>query len=178
MAKHELTNKLIGGGPRFFLSTVLVLSFLFTECARKPAPATAGTLNKNEIRNLSTDDLSVGILYFVNIYRRSIGIPPIQLNSLESRLAFQHSHDMALGTTPFGHDGFSLRMKTIEKQLGPTQQTAENVAYGKMTAREVVDAWLKSPVHRKNIEGNFLLTGIGCSKNNKGIIFYTEIFTR
>jgi uncharacterized protein YkwD len=178
MGKHALTYTLTGGAPRFFLSSILLLSFFFTECARKPGPVKNGSLNGNEVRNLSTDDMSVGILYFINIYRRSIGIPPIQLNSLESRLAFQHSHNMATGKTPFGHEGFSSRMKTIEKQLGPMRQTAENVAYGMMTAREVVDAWLKSPVHRKNIEGNFLLTGIGCAKNNKGMIYYTEIFTR
>ena len=34
-------------------------------------------------------------------------------------------------------------------------EVGENVAAGQMTAREVVDGWLNSPGHKKNIEGRF-----------------------
>jgi hypothetical protein len=35
---------------------------------------------------------------------------------------------------------------------------------GPMGAREVVDGWLHSPGHRRNIEGDFRLTGIGLAE--------------
>jgi uncharacterized protein YkwD len=47
---------------------------------------------------------------------------------------------------------------------------------GSTTAREVVDNWLKSPMHKKNIEGAFNLTGIGVAADKKGTLYFTQIF--
>jgi uncharacterized protein YkwD len=47
-----------------------------------------------------------------------------------------------------------------------------------MSAREVVDGWLHSPGHRRNIEGDFKLTGIGLAFGHNGNIFFTQIFTK
>jgi len=41
-----------------------------------------------------------------------------------------------------------------------------------------VDGWLNSPGHKKNIEGNFTLTGIGYARDHKGNIYFTQIFSR
>ncbi len=84
---------------------------------------------------------------------------------------------MAEGKTKFGHDGFEKRAKAIQKELGSVE-VGENVAEGQMSAREVVDGWLNSPGHKRNIEGNFTLTGIGYATNKKGNIYFTEIFSR
>jgi len=84
---------------------------------------------------------------------------------------------MASGKVAFGHDGFEKRAKAIQKELG-SMEIGENVASGSMTAREVVDGWLNSPGHKKNIEGHFVLTGIGYSRDKKGDIYFTEIFSK
>jgi uncharacterized protein YkwD len=47
-----------------------------------------------------------------------------------------------------------------------------------MSAREVVDGWLKSPGHKRNIEGDFTLTGIGIASDKQGNIYFTQIFSR
>ncbi len=123
------------------------------------------------------DAMESEILKYVNDDRRQHDLPALQLNSMESSLAAKHSHDMATGRVKFGHDGFNSRAKTIQKSLGSTE-IGENVASGPMTAREVVDGWLKSPGHKKNIEGNFTLTGIGYARDKKGDIYFTQIFSR
>ena len=51
-------------------------------------------------------------------------------------------------------------------------------APGPMGAREVVDGWLHSPGHRRNIEGDFRLTGIGLAEGSNGMIYFTQIFVR
>jgi len=117
------------------------------------------------------------ILRYVNEYRQQHGLPDLKMNSMESSLAAKHSRDMAAGKVKFGHDGFNSRAKTIQKSLGSVE-IGENVASGPMTAREVVDGWLKSPGHKKNIEGNFTLTGIGYARDKKGDIYFTQIFSR
>jgi len=85
---------------------------------------------------------------------------------------------MLSGKTPFGHEGFHERINRLRKRLGPIHVAAENVASGPMSAREVVDGWLHSPGHRRNIEGNFKLTGIGLARREDGMVYFTQIFTR
>jgi len=135
----------------------------------------AGLLHGSRERNLET--MESDILKYVNEDRIAHGLSPLHMNQLESSLAAKHSHDMSVGKVKFGHDGFNTRAKTIQKELGSIE-VGENVAEGSMTAREVVDGWLHSPGHKKNIEGNFTLTGIGYATSKKGDIYFTQIFSR
>src|SRR5450432_191590 len=127
------------------------------------------------VSNLET--METDILKYVNEDRAAHGLSLLQMNEMESSMAAKHSHDMAVGKVKFGHDGFNTRAKAIQKALG-SAEIGENVAEGPMTAREVVDGWLHSPGHKKNIEGNFTLTGIGYSVDKKGDIYFTQIFSR
>lgn len=116
------------------------------------------------------------ILVFVNEYRRTKGLPALQPNSYISSVALGHSKDMLTGKSPFGHDGFRQRIDLISHRLGHLHVAAENVASGPMGAREVVDGWLHSPGHRRNIEGDFRLTGIGVAEAANGMVYFTQIF--
>jgi len=118
------------------------------------------------------------ILGYINDFRRSRGLPALLANSYISSIALGHSKDMLTGKSPFGHDGFRLRVDEIRKRLGRLHVAAENVASGPMGAREVVDGWLHSPGHRLNIEGDFRLTGIGVATAANGMVYFTEIFVR
>lgn len=147
----------------------------FSACAQK---ATHPTITYSNSRVIDTKEMEKDILYYINQYRGSIGLPALQMINAASEQATQHSIDMANRTTPFGHDGFDERMDNIAKKIGFLHASAENVAYGKLTAKEVVDLWLNSPGHKKNIQGNYSLTGIGVAKDADGIVFYTQIFLR
>ena len=135
----------------------------------KPGPTGSG---------ISGTSMSADILRYVNEYRHKKGLKPLQANSYISSVALQHSRDMLDGRTPFGHEGFHERIDRIRKKLGPVHVAAENVASGPMGAREVVDGWLHSPGHRRNIEGDFKLTGIGLAFGKRGMIYFTQIFAR
>ncbi|MDR3679351.1 MAG: CAP domain-containing protein [Flavipsychrobacter sp.] len=116
------------------------------------------------------------ILIYINQHRKDMGLQPLKTNSIIEDEALTHSNNMAKGRVPFGHDGFDDRMGRIMKQIKPSHAAAENVAEGAKTAREVVDIWLHSPGHRKNIEGNYTLTGIGIAADRNGKLFFTQIF--
>jgi uncharacterized protein YkwD len=149
---------------RLFIFSWLALAFLpYKDIAGPPAP---------------TVSLSRQILIYVNEYRRSRGLPALQANSYISSIALGHSRDMLTGKSPFGHDGFRQRIDRIKGKLGPLHVAAENVASGPMGAREVVDGWLHSPGHRRNIEGDFRLTGIGLAEGANGMIYFTQIFIK
>ena len=167
----------------FALSLTCALSL--AGCAKKTIPA-AHTDTPAATRSeylpphapSGPNNTEKGILYYVNLHRHSMGLPLLQLNKVESDVATQHSRDMASGRTPFGHMGLQSRVDAITRQLGPVTSTGENVALGQRSPREVVADWLQSPGHRRNIEGDFRLTGIGLARDSKGVIYYTQIFTR
>ena len=116
------------------------------------------------------------ILVYVNMHRDSMDLPPLKMNDDISKAALSHSNNMATGKLPLGHDGFETRMGALLKTLKPANAAAENVADGKVNARQVVDLWLHSPGHRKNIEGNYNITGIGIAKADDGKLYFTQIF--
>jgi len=126
----------------------------------------------------ATGYMNDAILYYINQHRKSLGLVPLKFTEVASIQALKHSEDMAERRTGFGHEGFEERIKKISQKLGRIPAAAENVAYGKLTAKEVVNGWLHSPGHKKNIEGNYTLTGIGVSKNSSDVLFFTQLFLR
>lgn len=116
------------------------------------------------------------ILYYVNQFRSENGQPPLTMNPDMVETAAIHSTAMAKGTVPFGHDNFDLRFKYVSAKLGGINAFAENVAMGVLNARQVVDGWEHSPGHRKNMLGNYNLTGIATATASDGTIYFTQIF--
>ncbi len=116
------------------------------------------------------------ILVYVNQYRAQHGLPKLAMSPSISQQALQHSHDMAAHVVPFGHDGFNHRIQHLHQQIKQSSSGAENVAYNYTTARIVVDGWIKSPAHRRNMLGHYNLTGIGIARDKTGKIYYTQLF--
>lgn len=116
----------------------------------------------------------------INQYRKSKGLPPLTLDPRISRQALGHSQAMASGRVPFSHNGFQQRVQAIASLI-PYSGAAENVAYNmgyRDPATQAVQGWLKSPGHRKNIEGRYDLTGVGIAQNAKGEMYFTQIFIK
>lgn len=114
------------------------------------------------------------ILYYVNQHRERIGKPPMRILSAITPECERHSRDMARDGK-LHHDGFDDRIARIRKHTRMSG-AGENVAYGQLNSKEVVDLWLGSKGHRRNIEGDFELTGIGMATARDGTIFFTQIF--
>lgn len=114
----------------------------------------------------------------INQYRKQKGLKPLKLDSDIGKLAQAHSLEMADKEVTVGHQGFKTRVKMLREEFN-LKSAAENVAYNqgyKDPAAQAVEGWLKSPGHKKNIEGNYNLTGIGVAKDEQGRIFLTQIF--
>lgn len=153
---------------------ICFVSFLLVSCSPAIAPVKSPVPAKNIPENVMEKD----ILYHVNAYRKTLKKPALSLLPPASVEAFNHSKNMATGKTGFGHDGFSERVDRIKQSAGWISASAENVASGKLTAKEVVKGWINSPGHKKNIEGNYVFTGIGVFTDKKGVTFFTQIFLR
>jgi len=162
-------------GLRIKLFSVL-LCITLASCAQKIAHAPVYyTYGKEEI---DIKGIEKDILYYINGYRQSLGLGALQMLKEATVEAVNHSAEMANKTSAFGHDGFDARIDNIQAKVGFVQGAGENVAYGKLSAKEVVDLWINSAPHKKNIVGNYGFTGIGVVKDNNGLPFYTQIFIR
>ena len=114
----------------------------------------------------------------VNKYRASLNLAPLKFNDLISDRAKIHSQNMAQGKVEFSHDGFQGRVAALQNTID-YRGAAENVAYNmghKDPVATAVKGWIKSDGHRKNMEGNYNLTGIGVAINPQGEYYFTQIF--
>jgi uncharacterized protein YkwD len=114
----------------------------------------------------------------INQYRKKKGLPALKLNGEISKIARGHSKNMASKQVPFGHNGSSSRYNKISKVV-KYRGVAENVAYNmgyKNPGKNAVDGWIKSSGHRRNMVGNYQVTGIGVAKNSKGEYYFTQLF--
>jgi uncharacterized protein YkwD len=63
------------------------------------------------------------------------------------------------------------------KVLG-AKNVGENIAYNYNTPEAAVTAWLNSPSHKQNIEGDYTNFGISIRVSPEGKSYYTNIFVK
>jgi len=124
------------------------------------------------------EGLTEDVLRYTNQFRKSKGLPALEMRNELNAIARNHSEDMASGRKSFGHGGYNQRELKVKKIIKPYGGMAENVAYGARTGKEVFEIWKNSSGHRKNMLGNYKYIGIGIAQNKRGVIYYTQIFAR
>lgn len=112
----------------------------------------------------------------VNEYRVSKGRRALAWSDEIASQAREHSRRMARGATGFGHSGFKQRAAAIRRSHA-WRRAGENVAINR-TAAGALERWLKSRGHRRNIEGDFDLTGVGTATARNGSVYFTQIFIK
>lgn len=124
------------------------------------------------------DKWEASIFEMVNAHRRSLPLLPLALDERIRALAREHSESMAAGKIPLDHGGFEARIETLGR---PYLRAAENAASNRGfadPAASAVGRWISSPEHRRNIEGDFDLTGVGVAQSANGTYFFTQIFLK
>lgn len=167
-----------------FYRLLIVLSFFaFIQACTAPEPAKKSTPSASTTTKAPEPESSSiapaverDVLHFINKHRESKGLAPLTFNATVAALARKHSTDMASKKVPFGHQGLTNRTRSITTQMKSVTVVSENVARGAITAEQAVNLWLKSPGHKKNIEGNFKYTGIGVARDKRSQLYFTQIF--
>lgn len=120
------------------------------------------------------------ILRLVNIERKNANLPPLiedkRLDTLAEKKANIMAREENLSHTAGGYKSFS----DIVKEAGILYwNVGENIARNWRTPEEVMKAWMNSQGHRTNIlSEKFTLIGIGKAVNEKGDIYWTQIFIK
>jgi len=159
--------------------TCLGLLTILPKCDTSiPTRSLPQTPMNTKVASSAITDLEKAVNQQINKYRASKKLPPLSVDPEITQIARIHSENMANGKVSFSHDGFEGRAKAITI---PYQSVAENLAYNMGSSdpvRNAVEGWIKSDGHRKNMEGQFNVTGIGVAKNAKGEYYFTQLFVR
>ncbi len=154
-------------------TTILLLTFFFYSCT---STEEINPEDNDVVTNTNDLSLEAEILLLINNHRTSIGLASLEtLEAIKSQTDAHTDYMIAKGA--ISHDNFSDRVDFLRDQVN-AKQAAENVASGYTTAQSVVNGWLNSEGHRKNIEGNFTDFNITAKKSSNNRLYYTNIFIR
>ena len=115
------------------------------------------------------------VLRLVNNERAKYGLSPLVQDSGATQVAHLRAKEIVQSfshTRPNGSSCF-----TAASELGVSYRSAgENIAYGYPTPEAVVNGWMNSEGHRKNIlSSSFGKIGIGCYESG-GVLYWSQFF--
>eukprot|EP00917_Polyrhabdina_sp_WS-2016_P031365 GHVP01066926.1.p1 GENE.GHVP01066926.1~~GHVP01066926.1.p1 ORF type:complete len:283 (+),score=28.04 GHVP01066926.1:274-1122(+) len=112
---------------------------------------------------------------YTNSYRASMNLQPLYWDERLRTIGTEHSHAMAAKQRLFGHDGVRYRFSQIGRM-----RVGENVGMNKHVdnpAYSIVNGWIKSPSHQKNLVGNYNFCGISVLRNARNEIYFTQLLS-
>lgn len=157
--------------------TTLLLLTLTLSCGKGFKKESSQTERQQE--NQQTDNYSINQEYItlLNNHRMGKGLSALTYSAFIEEEAVKHSKAMALRLRSFGHFGFSLRCQKIQGRLGPIKLCGEVVSMGHKTSKAVMNSWLESSFHRRELESeDYTHTAIGVYSSPNGVNYWTQIF--
>ncbi|MFI5491043.1 CAP domain-containing protein [Actinoplanes sp. NPDC051859] len=145
-----------------------------------PAAAIIGLItlaSPAQAATVSPTTLQTQVVTLSNQARVKAGCKALKVNAALLWAARGHSKYMAT-TGRFSHTGARNSTFTARaRAAGYTAARSENIAWGYRTAREVVNAWLKSPGHRANLlDCGAKTMAVGVVYAANGAPYYTQEF--
>ncbi|MDT9024523.1 CAP domain-containing protein [Rossellomorea yichunensis] len=151
--------------------------------AEAPAPAPAPAANEQQQQPEQQASEETGqlsqyeqkVVELTNQERAKQGLPALKVDTELSKVAREKSRDMQANNY-FSHDSPTYGSPfDMMKQFGIEYSSAgENIAMGQPTPEEVVQAWMDSDGHRKNIlSSNYTHIGVGHVENGN---YWTQQF--
>lgn len=134
---------------------------------------TVGTI----ISNYTYNDAELQTMKLINEHRVSVGLNVLEKVNHISYKCEEHNIYM-IENNVVNHNDFVERSQNITSVLG-AKKVGENVAYNYKTPEAALRAWLESPGHKENIEGDYTHFGLSVTTDAAtGKKYYTNIFVK
>ncbi|ULC60352.1 CAP domain-containing protein [Flaviramulus sp. BrNp1-15] len=157
------------------LVLIIILNISFTSCSIENDDLQVPDLYHSENIKVVYSEIDYEIAELINAYRASKELLPLNILNQASKEAITHNVYM-VEQGEASHDFFYLRSENLKNEVN-AKRVSENVGYGYSSAQAIVNAWLKSDEHRKNIENpEFTDIGISTKKDENGRNYFTNIF--
>lgn len=154
-----------------------ILIFSLNSCSSEDSDAQTADSSAQKVESYSYNSIELETMTVINKYRISVGLKPLEKINHMSFKSEEHVNYMITNNV-VNHNDFVARSENIMKTLG-AKTVSENIAYNYNTPEAVLNAWLASPSHKANIEGNHTHFGIAIKENpTNGRKYYTNIFAK
>jgi uncharacterized protein YkwD len=155
---HNLATR---GRLRALLLLALLISVFSVLVAQTPAPPSQDPAQ--------SDPVLAQLVEAHNKERAKENLPPLKLEAKLSDAALAHAKDMA-NRQEMGHEGSdgSTPSQRVVRAGYHYLATGENVARGYEDVAGVMQGWMESPPHRKNILGDYSEIGVARVEGKDG----------
>ena len=161
------------------LRVLLLLTVICTmnSCSSDESEIAAADASAQKVVSFSYSTLELQTMDLINKHRVSVGLKALEKINHMSFKSEEHDNYM-IANNVVNHNDFVARSENIIKTLG-AKTVSENIAYNYNTPETVLKAWLASPSHKANIEGDHTHFGIAIRENPaNGRKYYTNIFAK
>jgi uncharacterized protein YkwD len=156
-----------------FMAVVALLSF--TSCSTDNSAE--DKVNSIEVPVApQAKQIEIEIMELINAYRINEGLNTLNEHNTVKAVAYTHT-DYMIEVDNVSHDNFFQRKQSLQANA-EANVVSENVAYGFSSAESVVNAWINSPSHKDNIEGDYTDFDVSAEQNNEGKWYFTNIFIK
>jgi len=157
------------------LPILAIVALSFTSCSTDSAGE--DKINSIEIPVAPmAKEIEIKIMELINEYRITEGLTSLNNHNTVKAVASTHTEYM-IEVDNVSHDNFFERKQSLQVNAN-ANIVSENVAYGFSSAESVVNAWLNSPSHKENIDGDYTDFDVSAEQNSEGKWFFTNIFIK
>jgi len=160
------------------LRVLLLVAVVYTmnSCSSDSSEVPSSSTATMKVMDYSYDSSELEAMNLINTYRVSVGLNELQQINHISYKSEEHDHYM-IRNNVVNHNDFVARSENLISVLG-AKRVGENIAYNYNSPQSVVKAWLNSPTHKENLEGDYTHFGISIRTNPDGKKYYTNIFVK
>ena len=156
---------------------LLPLAIVFTMVSCSSDSSEASSTDNKLVTTYNYNQTELQLVALINDYRASIGLNKLEVINHISYKSEEHNIYM-IENSVVNHDYFQQRSTNLVQLLG-AQRVGENIAYNYQTAESAMSAWLNSPSHKANIEGDYTHLGISVTVDETtGKKYYTNMFMK
>ncbi|WP_291133111.1 CAP domain-containing protein [Flavobacterium sp. UBA7682] len=152
----------------------LAIVFTMVSCS---SDSEGTTEDKQVVTTYNYNENELKLVTLINDYRESLGLNTLHVINHISYKSEEHNYYM-IEKNVFNHDYFQQRSDNLIRVLG-AERVGENIAYNYQTPESAFAAWLNSPAHKANIEGDYTHFGISVTTNpDTGRKYYTNMLIK
>jgi len=156
---------------------LLPIAIVFTMISCSSDSSEETSTDKKLVTTYNYNESELKVITLVNNYRQSIGLNTLEVINHISYKSQEHNIYM-IDNNLISHDYFQQRANNLVDVLG-AKRVSENIAYNYQTPESAMGAWLNSPSHKDNIEGDFTHFGISITVvETTGKKYYTNMFIK
>ena len=153
----------------------LAIVFTMVSCSSDKSEDTSA--DRQVVTSYNYNDTELKLVTLINNHRASVGLNTLEVINHISFKSEEHNIYM-IDKNVVNHDYFQQRSNNLVQVLG-AERVGENIAYNYQTAESAMLAWLNSPAHKANLEGDYTHLGISVTVDQAtGKKYYTNMFIK